>query len=149
MKPLKSFEINQFIKKDSFAKNVFQGVLSRDCLLSKVKYPSAFVVNTKPISHPGEHWFAIYYNEDKEAIFFDSYGQHPNYYKMVSYLNKTSVKWTYNSTQIQSILSSTCGYYCIYFILLMSRGLKLDDIVNEFNKKDFDLNDFRISLLIN
>ena len=149
MKPLNSLEIRKLLLRDYYAKQIFKGVLSRDQLLSKVKYPSAYVVNTKPISHPGEHWFAIYYNEDKEATFFDSYGQHPSYYKMVPYLNKTSVSWTFNNTQIQGILSSTCGYYCIYFILLMSRGLCLEDIVKEFNKQDFDLNDFKISLLIN
>ena len=149
MKPLKSLEIRKLLLRDYNSKQIFKGVLSRDQLLSKVKYPSAYVVNTKPLSHPGEHWFAIYYNEDKEATFFDSYGQHPSYYKMVPYLNKTSVSWTFNNTQIQGILSSTCGYYCIYFILLMSRGLCLEHIAKEFNKQDFDLNDFKISLLIN
>ena len=85
MKPLNSLEIKQFIIKDTIAKRIFKGVLSRDRLFSKVNYPSAYVINTKPLSHPGEHWFAIYYNEAREATFFDSYGQHPSRYKMVNY----------------------------------------------------------------
>ena len=64
MKPLNSLEIRKLLLRDYYAKQIFKGVLSRDQLLSKVKYPSAYVVNTKPLSHPGEHWFAIYYNED-------------------------------------------------------------------------------------
>lgn len=149
MFPLNTLDIIKLIKEDSYAKKSFKGVFPRDKLPNISNYPCSLIINTKPASHSGEHWFAIYYDEDKKATFFDSYGYHPKTYGMEQYLKRTSKQFCFNQDQIQGVLSSTCGYYCVYFILLMSRGFSLFEIVNEFNKKDFDFNDFKISLLIN
>ena len=118
--PLNSREIMQEIHKDIIAKKIFKGVFPRDKLPKSITFPSCFIFNTKPSTHNGEHWLAIFYNSNKEATFFDSYGFHPNKFNMVKYLENTSKNWILNDTQIQGVLSSSFGYYCIYFILFMS-----------------------------
>ena len=44
---------------------------------SFIRYPSAYVSNTDPISHPGTHWVAFYHESPSSLEFFDSYGLHP------------------------------------------------------------------------
>ena len=101
-------------------------------------------MNTHKSNQSGEHWLAFYYNEDGICTFFDSFGLEPYVYGLQEYLNKTSVKWIYNDTQLQSFTSKACGYYCIYFILCLSRGLGLEDSLSLFDKENFHMNDTKV-----
>ena len=56
MKPLSTWEIRNKLKKDCFSRDIFKDVLPRDLLPNKVKYPSAYVINTHSSSREGEHW---------------------------------------------------------------------------------------------
>jgi hypothetical protein len=49
-----------------------------------------------------------------------------------------------SQVQLQDINSLTCGHYCIFFILLMSRNLNLENIISLFSKEDFISNDLKI-----
>ena len=35
------------------------------------------VLNKDPADEPGEHWVAVYINEDRKGEYFDSYGMTP------------------------------------------------------------------------
>ena len=61
---MNTVHIEQLLKNDPYTERVFKGAFARD-QLSKVVYPSAYVVNTRPISQPGEHWIAIYFDKTK------------------------------------------------------------------------------------
>jgi hypothetical protein len=50
--------------------------------------------------------------------------------------------------QIQDIDSNACGYFCIYFILLKSRGFSLEHISRLFSESNFILNDYLISHIL-
>jgi hypothetical protein len=143
-KPLNTLEIYNTIKRDEYAMFDFKGVFAKDQLTFKVTYPSSFVINTHKQKQSGEHWLAVYYNEDGLCTFFDSFGLHPSFYKLENFLNKTSKEWICNQVQLQDINSFTCGYYCIFFILLMSRKLNLENINSLFSKEDFISNDLKI-----
>jgi hypothetical protein len=82
--------LEEALQKDEYTKGLYIGVLSRDELPSKVKYPACFIINTAPRSHEGEHWLAFYYDEKGHADFFDSYGFPPSMYGFESYIEKTS-----------------------------------------------------------
>ena len=45
---------------------------------------------------------AFYYNEDGICTFLDSFGLEPYVYGLQEYLNKTSLKWIYNDTQLHN-----------------------------------------------
>lgn len=144
---LNTIQIVKKIKADFFARHYFKAVVPRDKLPRSVSYPCSFVVNTHSSKQPGEHWLAIHYDESGKCTFFDSFGLSPLYYKLDDFIKKTSTSWEHNEQQIQSISSNKCGYYCIYFILLMSRNLSLNEILSLFCKKDFDFNDFIIKFI--
>jgi hypothetical protein len=147
MKALTTFDLKKTLQKDVFCRNKFKAVLPRDFLPTRVQYPSAYIVNTHPSYKRGEHWLAIYYDENGKGIFFDSFGMSPAFYHLEGFLNKTSKEWEYNKHQLQSFSSMACGYYCLYFIMLCCRGLKLNDIVNLFSKNNFNINDLLISFI--
>ena len=57
----------------------FWGVFALDLIPAVAFYkPGLFVVNTDPISLPGQHWVAILVDDTSE--FFDSLGREPSYY---------------------------------------------------------------------
>ena len=116
-----STTVDQVLRKDPETKKTFLGVFARDKLPEKVSFPSCLVFDTDNQNEPGEHWLALHYNNNGFCNFFDSYGQHPSAYKMVSYLNNTSKKWSYNMKTLQG-LSTYCGFYCLFYLLFKSRN---------------------------
>jgi hypothetical protein len=143
-RPLNSRQIYRKIQSDEYAKDSFLGVFPRDMIPRFIKYPSSFVVNTDPSQAPGQHWLGFYYDVNGIATFFDSFGLSPEFYGFSEYLDKTSVNWGYNKQQLQDNLTSTCGYYAVYFILLKSRGLNLNNVLDFFNTDNFLFNDVKI-----
>jgi hypothetical protein len=143
-RPLSSIDIIKKIQSDEYGRKYFLGVFPSDLIPTHVKYPCGFIVNTDTSSGPGKHWVAFYYNASGEATFFDSFGFPPVYYGFEDYLEKSSTKWQYNKVKVQHLLSSTCGYYTVFFILLMSRDLDLNEVISFFSSDKFLLNDFKI-----
>ena len=122
---MNNIQIDTILRRDQFSKKKFLGTFSYDTLPTKVKYPSCLIVNTQNHDQPGEHWLAIYYNKNKTAEFFDSFGMPPSFFNLQQYLEKSSVSFKFNSTQIQSYKSLYCGLYCIMYLLLKTRGRSL------------------------
>ena len=140
---LYSTQINDILKDDEFAKTIFKAVLARNELPSKITYPSAYIMNNKKNNHPGEHWVAFFYDDKGNVDFFDSFSRGPSSYGL-----KTSNSINYNKNRFQSFFSEFCGYHAIYCILLRSRNIPLNLIENFFyEKKDVNINDFRISFI--
>src|SRR5689334_20148323 len=119
---MNSNQIRRELTSDAYSKRYFKGVLARDQLPNKIKKPAAYIINTENSDKKGEHWLALFYDRNCRCDFFDSFGLHPAFYNLEKYLYKTSSTWQYNKNQLQSLESSYCGNYCIYFILLRSRG---------------------------
>jgi len=131
LKELNSLQLVRILRNDKCTRHVFKGVFARDQLPRKVSFPSCCIVNTDPISLPGEHWLALYYDEFKTCHFFDSYGFHPRFYHLETFIKKTSSSLVYNRKKLQSLTSSLCGYYCFIFLMLKCRNI--DFLIEEFN----------------
>jgi hypothetical protein len=132
-------EISKLLRKDKVANKYFYGVYPIDMLPNINFIPASLVLNTDPSYLPGAHWIAVYIDRNRECFFFDSFGYHPSIYKVEKYLRTISTSITYNKSQIQSLASETCGLYCIYFIILMSRGFDFNYIIDVFPKKNLIL----------
>lgn len=141
---LNTMDLYRCINEDDFARASFLGVFPRDRIPSIYRFPCSFIINTQPSYRPGEHWLAIHYDSKRNCAFFDSYGLPPSFYSLENFIKTTSFAFSTNTRQLQDFDSSACGYYCIYFILLMSREFNLNDIVSLFSKDDFKINDFLV-----
>lgn len=130
--------IEDLLSKDKSCKSIFIGCFARDELPTIKNYPSCFILNTKPRASNGEHWLAIYINREKVLYFFDSYGFSPQFYDLNSFIDNNSILYEWNTNRIQG-QKPYCGYYCVLFLLYVTRK-KLHLFYNKF-KNDFIYND--------
>jgi hypothetical protein len=129
----------------------FIGTFARDLLPSKPinKLPCALIMNTDESFKPGEHWIALYLDKNS-CEYFDSFGLPPLHDEIISFLKQNKIKKIlYNSNQIQSITSQTCGAYCVLFVKFKCFNLKYCDLIKVFNKNT-NQNDLKVmySLLL-
>ena len=94
------------------------GVFARDQvpkLDRSQRRPFALVVNTDPSDKPGTHWIAFFASAELNAApleMFDSYGLSPALHSF-SYLAPRIYS---SSVSYQSLDSSVCGHYCLFFL---------------------------------
>ncbi len=125
----------------------FLGVFPSDRLPAKAKRQCSLIVNTNPSTKPGAHWVAIYVDSIGTLEYFDSYGLQPTVTSISTYISKYK-KWRYNSKRIQSPLSSVCGHYCIYFLIMRSYNETMAEILKKFSENQ-DENDEMVTKWIN
>jgi len=130
---MNTIQIENLLTRDKFTRNEFLGVFARDELPYIKRYPSCFVFNTDERSEPGQHWLAVYYDENRNAEFFDSLAFHPSHYSLVKYLNHTSTNWTNSNKRIQGYQSHLCGVYCVFFLYQRCRGMNIKDFEKLFD----------------
>jgi hypothetical protein len=118
--------IERFVSRDEVCSASFQGVFSRDTLPRNQRL---LIYNTDQLYKARQHWIAIYVDESRRGGFFDSF-ERPPYRDFEQYMNKHCSSWTYNRRQLQSLISSFCGYYCCFYCMLTSRGKSINGILS-------------------
>ena len=91
-------------------KEKFIGVFARGEVDVNAIYPpgTCFIVNTKSRSTGGEHWLAIFYRKNGEAILFDSFARRhilPEFEGKHTESDKDQEDWQHS-----------CGQRCIAFL---------------------------------
>jgi hypothetical protein len=108
------------------------------------------IINSANSSDPTDekgvsrHWNMIYLLDLDYAIFFDSYGslmaEATEYY-----IHKAAKKFhqeiIYSDSELQTIGSSSCGWYCIFVILHLLMGYTLHEILEMFDEKHISYNE--------
>lgn len=92
----------------------FRGVFMRNRLPKKPWKQECGIMNLEPQSRRGSHWVA-YIKKNRNAVYFDSFGDLPPPRELVRYLKKCSM--TYNYETFQSYNSVRCGHLCLKFLL--------------------------------
>ena len=144
---LNTVQLLDIIKRDRHSRRFFIGVFSRDRLPLRINYPCCFILNTHKSNQPGEHWLAVFVDDQQKAEFFDSYGNPPSHFKLDKYLKQVSKSYSFNHVQLQSFSTKLCGYYCALFLLYRSKGFTLDELIQKLSKNTH-LNDFIVLNLI-
>ena len=132
----------------------FEGVFAWNELPSKTfnkKKSYSFIINTDSSNLGGQHWLAVLVRPNKQGYVFDSYGIPPPL-RVQTWLNSRGIRWSANNRQLQTIQSTLCGYYCIYFLWFANllSDKHFTDLLNtlfpiEYNnlyKNDRLINDF-------
>lgn len=112
------------------------------------KRPYCLIVNTDPEHKSGEHWNAIYINEQNHGEFFDPYGFKPLVPEIYKYLHSTCSSWTYNNIQFQSLkpTSVSCGHICVLYLLIKIQNGSLYHFYRLYKK--FKINDKTVMNII-
>lgn len=90
--------------------------------------------NTRTNVVQGEHWIAIVLNGDGTSLYFDSFGNPPNRKEILEFLSVVSRNGCqHNTVMVQNPLSSTCGVFCIDFIVSVMCEESLGDFLSNFH----------------
>ncbi len=80
-----------------------------------------------PFGKPGSHWVAIFAASPQRVLYFDSYAQVPRG-EILTFLRHFP-KITINDFVVQSVISSVCAHYCVYFLYECCRGVDYQSIL--------------------
>ena len=121
-------EIERFLQADIVCRGVFQEIFSAG---TQPRQQRLLVCNTDESTKPGQHWIAIHVDDNGHGEYFDSFWRAPDEH-FEAYMNRHCTRWTFNREQLQSIISSSCGYHCCVFCMLSCRRVEMTRIVNMF-----------------
>ena len=138
--------IEEALKRDPYTSKIYGGVFASNELPDQVAYPSCYVLNTKPRTHEGEHWLAVYYDDKGHGSFFDSYGMPPSAHRFESFMDRTSQTWSFNNIRVQGH-SSFCGYYCLLYLFERARGSSRNFFA--YFNKNYIQNDKKVEFYLN
>lgn len=132
---MNSSKISAILNSHPGIRKKFMGVYPADLLPTKAANikPGFYVANTDPHFKAGEHWVTFFIPSDTRKNpmeYWDSYGLKPPEI-FASFLE---VPYLRNTKFIQHPFSSTCGQYCIYYILKRYNGYSMEKIVEEFSE---------------
>lgn len=113
---------------DRQIKKAFGGVYACDTLPKAKRRFNSFIINLDSSNLSGSHWVGIYFEENNDAFYFDSYGIEPLNKHILKFLKYNSKDIFYNKYAFQEDFSITCGEFCLYFLFCRSRHLKLKEL---------------------
>lgn len=118
-------------------KTQLQGLIDIDPILQP-KILGVFAEDNFPFDLTGSHWVSFYVNSYGQGFFFDSFGRSPQdissrFYEFFVY-NKMPLIW--NTKILQDSRTSVCGFYCIFFLSMISRECEFSSIVDIFSSNN-------------
>jgi len=128
----------------------FLGVFPSDKLpsysITQSFAPCCYVANVDPTGKQGSHWVGFYHSCANRLDFFDSYGRDP---KEFGFHFHKLIQVQSNKSELQSLFSSFCGQYCIYFLFHRSLGLSMHNIISRFSHLSKSNSDLIVYSFIN
>ena len=113
--------------------------------------PRAYIVNTDPHDKPGQHWIALW-TQNNVCEVMNSYGLPLDMYPQAKPLKEWVMKhWKYvvtNGRSVQGLHSQTCGHYALLYLKLKAQGGTLQDFLSYFSRYDRVKNDHKVGAIL-
>jgi hypothetical protein len=107
-------EIEHILRSHAKTAPIFLGAVPSDGIPQSDIYPYAVVINTEPHNDGGRHWVAVFVESKDRVEYFDSFGVLPNS-NIASFLLRFPHVMRITE-RFQSLTSTVCGHYCIFFL---------------------------------
>lgn len=118
------------------------------CAIDQLKYirseSFSIIVNNEPSTSPGMHWIALHKPQHANVVeFFDSFALPTKFYgkEIQCFLQKNGTYVETSTAQYQSDLSNVCGNFCLYFLVLRSKGVSFTNVLSSFSLTNLKHND--------
>lgn len=149
---MNTFQLRSAIEQDEKLSTIMGGVLPADAIPFVVaERPKIYIINTEKSSEKGEHWLTFFFPENMSspAEMFDSLAEPPSQYgtPFIEFLKLNSSTFICSKKKIQGDWSTSCGYYSLFFAILRSREMALDQIEQIFGS-NMDKNDAFVTYFI-
>ena len=125
---MSNFDLLKWCK---YLKIPINNVLSRDVTVPHNHKLAIFIYNLEPSYMSGSHWVTTYVR-DGVINYFDSFGMYP-FQEMVDHAKRKNLTLLHQNQQIQNLHTTTCGYYCLYFLNEMHKGVDYFDLLQVFS----------------
>lgn len=112
----------------------------------------ALIINSDTSDKPGTHWLALFKEASNDIIeFFDSFSMPVEFYNphILKFINERCNYLNQSRIQIQSNLSTTCGHFCIFYLIQRTRGVTFENILSEFSRTNLVKNDKKVETFVN
>ena len=111
-------------------------------ILPEIEGKESFSVifNESRHDEEGTHFVAVFANKEK-IFYFDSLGLKCENKYINSFIETSGREIKENNVQIQSYNSIFCGYFCLSFIIFMTKKYEYDKYFEIFSKNNLKLND--------
>lgn len=126
----------------------FAGIYSSDTIPKNIKKNSFIICNTDTAQGRGIHWYCVLKIDPLALECFDSLGikneKKEFLKKKFHFRNIDRIK--FNTTQVQSSLSDTCGYFVLYFLIhrFHNKDLSFSEILNEIFVSSVEENENKV-----
>ena len=125
-----------------FTNPYFDGVYSIDTLKNIKQKPKLIICNTDPSNKPGKHWVLFFFDSKNSVDFYDSLGRDVSYYgpEFVNFIKKFALYLTSSCIRTQSINSSLCGEYCLFYAYKKCKNnYDMEVIIKQMNLESYVL----------
>ena len=126
--PMSNFDLLDWCK---YLKIPIKNVLSRDQTVPHQHKLALFIYNLEPHYMSGSHWVTTYVR-DGTINYFDSFGM-PPFQELVNHAKEKNLNLLHQNHQIQNLYTTTCGYFCLYFLNEMHKGISYFDLLQDFS----------------
>ena len=109
--PMSNFDLLEWCQ---YLKIPIKNVLSRDGNVPHNHKLALFIYNLEPSYMSGSHWIATYV-KDNVINYFDSFGMQP-FQELVDHAKRKNLTLLHQNQQLQNLYTTTCGYFCLYFL---------------------------------
>ena len=143
-----SDEIIEFFNFYPHLKKYFLGIRNIDTLIKTIPVNHFLICNTDLSTGPGKHWFVLFRYNQRELECFDSLGVGTERQALLRSVQFKSIReLNYNESPVQSVTSSSCGEFCLYFIFERLHNLDFDfsDFLNEIFSQNLEKNEQVVS----
>jgi hypothetical protein len=121
-------EIERLLRSHPKTGPIFLGAVPSDGIPDTDLFPYTVVINTEPHNDGGRHWVAVFVESKDRVEYFDSFGGLPNS-NIASFLLRFPHVLRHTE-RFQSLKSSVCGHYCIFFLTKRCSRRSFVQIVN-------------------
>ena len=122
--PMSNFDLLDWCK---YLEIPIKNVLSRDQTVPHNHKLALFIYNLEPHYMSGSHWVTTYVR-DGTINYFDSFGM-PPFQELVNHAKEKNLNLLHQNRQIQNLYTTTCGYFCLYFLNEMHKGVDYFDLL--------------------
>ena len=126
--PMSNFDLLDWCK---YLEIPIKNVLSRDQTVPHNHKLALFIYNLEPHYMSGSHWVTTYVR-DGTINYFDSFGM-PPFQELVNHAKEKNLNLLHQNRQIQNLYTTTCGYFCLYFLNEMHKGVDYFDLLQVFS----------------
>jgi hypothetical protein len=112
-------DLNKFARSNNAISRFYLGCYPANVQPKNITNNCCWIWNTDEQGDSGTHWVAVWKQRNK-FVFFDSYGKLPSFYNRKYwelFAREIGCRFmAYSSIQRQSMVSKTCGIWCLFFL---------------------------------